>query len=440
MNDNKLTDNEILTKKIKQLKNHKGEIAGQFKNVPRDSEQFLSLKREMQAISEALKDAESKLKNLKNQDKPTKSESSTSAHPPLPEQFNAAAQTLNCPLFFESYEMNSIPDAWWTFIKRHSASFYHSKAFMSLLQKSLPLEPLVMLAFDENNEIVGGLPLFITDSAIFGRFATSIPHVNYGGSISHYKDVCVGLMQQLPVLCNELELKNIQVRSTQKLGDWPASEKKVSMLRVLQTDIESFNRSIGAKVRAQAKKAEVMKPTIKFGSSELLNDFYRVFSQNMRDLGTPVYAKQWFNDYLRQFPENSELCVGYVNGAPVSCGFLIYHKDMAEIPWASTLRKANAYDMNMWTYRQILLRCIEKKCRWFDFGRSTADAGTFKFKKQWGAKPVQHYWYDTDKNGFKISEGLNPDNPKFKLAITIWQRLPLFVTNLIGPMVAKDLV
>ncbi len=36
---------------------------------------------------------------------------------------------------------------------------------------------------------------------------------------------------------------------------------------------------------------------------ELLGDFHYVFSQNMRDLGTPVYSKQFFREMLITFSE-----------------------------------------------------------------------------------------------------------------------------------------
>ncbi|WP_334013451.1 FemAB family XrtA/PEP-CTERM system-associated protein [Alteromonas sp. S167] len=428
---------EYLEAEEKRLKAEKGAIGSQFKYLSRDTDAFFELKKEMQVNSENLKQTVLKLKELRKQAKIDKKELLEPVKPPF---FEKTTEVFTGDIQYETYQPDNVPDAWWTFLERNSASFYHSKLFMSLLEKSFSLTAHTLIAFNKYNEIIGGLPLFVTKSALFGTFATSIPHVNYGGPISPKINVCTGLMEQLPALCSQLNVKNIQVRSLQKLGDWPVSTKKVSMLRALQGDKQSFDASIGAKVRAQAKKAEKSGPSIKFGSTELLNDFYKVFSQNMRDLGTPVYAKTWFENYLEMFPEASEICVGCIKGTPVSCGFLTYHNNVAEIPWASTLRKANRYDMNMWMYYQILIRCIDRKFQWFDFGRSTREAGTFKFKRQWGAREFQHYWYNATRNGFELKEGLNPDNPKFKLPISIWKHLPVDVTNFIGPMVAKDLV
>ena len=127
-----------------------------------------------------------------------------------------------------------------------------------------------------------------------------------------------------------------------------------------------------------------------------------------------------------------------VDGAPAAVGFLLGYGEILEIPWASTLRKFNKYSINMWMYRQILGYAIDKKFIYFDFGRSSIDAGTYKFKKQWGAKPIQHYWYYQLADG-KVLPQLNPNNPKYKLAISVWQKLPVWVTKIIGPPLVKYL-
>ena len=109
-----------------------------------------------------------------------------------------------------------------------------------------------------------------------------------------------------------------------------------------------------------------------------------------------------------------------------------------EIPWASTIRDVNHLSINMLLYWAALEHSINNGFRQFDFGRSTKSAGTYRFKQQWGARPVQlfwHYWLD----GSDELPSLNPSNPKFALFIRLWKRLPVAVTRLIGPMIVKNL-
>ena len=177
--------------------------------------------------------------------------------------------------------------------------------------------------------------------------------------------------------------------------------------------------------------------SFKTGKLELLKDFYQVFSTNMRDLGTPVYSPSFFENILSS-NLNTTIAVQYHLGTPVSCAFLIGYKGCLEIPWASTLRKANALDSNMVMYWNILKFACENTYHYFDFGRSSKDASTFKFKKQWGATPSQLHWHYLLPQGESLP-ALNPNNPKLKLVIWCWTKLPLAVANALGPLLARSL-
>ena len=149
-----------------------------------------------------------------------------------------------------------------------------------------------------------------------------------------------------------------------------------------------------------------------FGREEELDNFYSVFSTNMRDLGTPVYPKKFFRNILDAFPEESQICTIYSKDTvPVASGFLMGYKNNIEIPWASSIRSYNKHSPNMLLYWSLLKFSCKKGYRVFDFGRSTQDGGTYRFKKQWGSKPVQIYWYYWMKNNGNLPV-LNLSNPK----------------------------
>jgi FemAB-related protein (PEP-CTERM system-associated) len=179
-------------------------------------------------------------------------------------------------------------------------------------------------------------------------------------------------------------------------------------------------------------------PQVLSGEIELLDEFYAVFARNMRDLGTPVYSKAFFGNILDCFPDESRIILVRLRGAPVASGFLLGYKGIMEIPWASSLRKVNHLSMNMLLYWEALKLAVQENYRKFDFGRSSKGSGTYRFKKQWGAMPEQsywHYWLDTGKE----APALNPDNPKYALAIKLWRRLPLVISNRLGPKIVKNL-
>jgi FemAB-related protein (PEP-CTERM system-associated) len=158
----------------------------------------------------------------------------------------------------------------------------------------------------------------------------------------------------------------------------------------------------------------------------------------MHDLGTPVYSKQFFNEMLNTFKENTHIAVVRLNGEAVGAGFLVGNNGKLEIPWASTLRKVNHLGVNMYLYWNILKLAIEKNFQVFDFGRSSKNSGTLKFKKQWGGHEKQLYWYYDLSQGEKLPD-LNPNSEKFKAAIQIWKKMPVVLTNWIGPSIVKNL-
>lgn len=426
----------LLLTELKRIKQRKGEIARQFKSLVPGSEEHQQAIVAMQVVTQEIKDIESRIaeENLA----PVEMQQGNLAPPSLTLIDATAVNT-------EHFTCRLLADREWAMWDAYVANIaatnaYQYAVWLHIIQEQFGHQGIIWAAFDEQSRIIGGIPLVILDSRIFGRYAVSMPYFNYGGVLSEFFNVAQSLLESLQGLCTQLNLQHIEVRCMQSglLPNTQCVSKKSSMLLALPSAQAQLDQQLGAKVRAQYKKALDHNPEIAFGKIELLDSFYSVFAQNMRDLGTPVYAKSWFARLLEEPSLNCHLAVVRMYGKPVSAGFLIGHGNMLEIPWASTVRKANGWNANMWMYRQILGFAIEQGYQYFDFGRSTVDAGTYKFKQQWGAKPFAHYWYYLLPAGGEIPS-INPDNPKYALAINIWKRLPVWITKIIGPPIVANL-
>jgi len=429
---------EVLTAQLKTTKQRKGEIARQFKTLTPGTPEHQQALSAMQAVTAELKALEAQLAALNN--------------PPNPPESAPRSQSIPALTLIDSRAILSAPfncralaaqewGLWDAYVaKVCSANNYHYAIWLRLIKEKFGHEGIIWVAFDEQGRIIGGIPLVIFASPLFGRFAVSVPYFNYGGVLSEFFNVAQELISSAGVLCQQLNLRHIEVRCMQQglLPKGHCSSKKASLILALPASQAQLEQQLGAKVRAQYKKAQEHSPQFTLGKSELLDDFYSVFAQNMRDLGTPVYAKSWFARLLEEPSLHCHIALVRMYGKPVSAGFLIGHSNMLEIPWASTVRKANGWNANMWMYRQILGFAIEQGYQYFDFGRSTQDAGTFKFKRQWGAEPYSHYWYYLLPAGGAMP-GLNPDNPKYKLVIAIWKKLPVWLTKMIGPPIVTNL-
>jgi len=420
---------------LKALKVEKGIVSGKFKHLekgtPEHAQQLALMKQISQQINQledAIKDA-----SLTTDDTPHNPPTTAPAFVSLDQQ-----RCWGSDHHLIVAEFSSVVD-WPLFVANNPTALpSHNPAWAEVIQQSFGHPTFLLCARDQNNQLIGGIPFTVFSSPLFGDFAVSMPYLNYGGIVCEYFDICLALMHKLQNIRTEMELQHIEVRSIHpNLSDNP-STKKASMLLQLPDNDASLDKMLGSKVRAQYKKADEFSPSCKIGTTELLEDFYKVFARNMRDLGTPVYAKTWFANILKHGGLNANILIVYVNQQPVSCAFLVSYEKLMEIPWASTLKEANKYNANMWMYRQILSFAIEQGCQYFDFGRSTLDAGTFKFKKQWGAEPRQHYWYCLLPDNAAKPE-LNPDNPKLKFFIMLWKWLPVWLSKIIGPLIIKGI-
>jgi FemAB-related protein (PEP-CTERM system-associated) len=197
---------------------------------------------------------------------------------------------------------------------------------------------------------------------------------------------------------------------------------------------EAFDR----KVRNQIRKAEKSGLTRQVGGAELLDDFYHVFSRNMRDLGTPVYSRQFFAEVLAAFPLRTELHIVRQGTQPIGASLTFRTRSTTEVPWASSIRDYNALCPNHLLYWGMIQRAAALGCGVFDFGRSTPHEGTYRFKEQWGALAVPLCWEYALVDRRELPD-TSPQNRKFDIAIKLWQRLPLPITNLIGPRIVRSI-
>jgi lipid II:glycine glycyltransferase (peptidoglycan interpeptide bridge formation enzyme) len=141
---------------------------------------------------------------------------------------------------------------------------------------------------------------------------------------------------------------------------------------------------------------------------------------------------------LETFPENSCIMSIKLDEKTVASGILLWFRDTLEVPWASSISDYREKCPNNLLYWEAIKFAVGKKLARFDFGRSTPGEGTFRFKKQWGAQPVQLYWQYLLEEGKKLPQ-LNPDNPRYRLAIKVWQKLPVSLTKMLGPRIVRNI-
>jgi FemAB-related protein (PEP-CTERM system-associated) len=213
---------------------------------------------------------------------------------------------------------------------------------------------------------------------------------------------------------------------------------KVTMFLDLASDVDIQWRAFNAKLRNQIRKAEKSGLQFVAGHLELLDGFYGVFARNMRDLGTPVYSKSFFRNILEEFRDSTRIFAVYHERRIVAAGIGFWFRKTLEVPWASSISDYKMLCPNNMLYWEAIRFAIHNGFARLDFGRSTREQGTYNFKKQWGARPVQLYWQYLTDNRNRMPD-LSPSNPRYQTAIRIWQRLPLLATTLLGPIIVRNI-
>lgn len=330
----------------------------------------------------------------------------------------------------------------------------HDPSWLQILEKSFGHRGYVIVEEDHASQSLRGyLPLALVKSMLFGKFLVSLPYLNRAGVLGSEEETRRRLIDRACELADELDVTYLELRHGQPVEHPKLTvqrDEKKRMVLDLPGSPEALWKSLDAKVRNQIRKGEKSGLTVRFGTVELLHDFYDVFAVNMRDLGTPVYSSTLFAKVVTKFGKDgseasagAELVVVYWEGKPVAGAMLVHDRAYVhqpastQVPSASSLRSASATSANMWMYHQLLLRAMGRGSLQFDFGRSTMDSGTYKFKKQWGAKPCDTVWQYYVRKGDVCQ--VRPDNPKYRRRIEMWQRLPVWLTRVIGPTIVRGI-
>ncbi|MEE9442375.1 MAG: FemAB family XrtA/PEP-CTERM system-associated protein [candidate division Zixibacteria bacterium] len=317
-------------------------------------------------------------------------------------------------------------------------TYCHQWEWQAVFQNSFKAMPYYYLA-EHDNKIVGIFPNIYMKSVLFGRYMISLPWLDYGGPVADSAEIAELLISNAGNEARDLGCQFLEMRAVgMHLPNLTEKLDKREFHLDLTGGQDKVWASFDAKARNQVRKAEKSGLIVCFGKTDLLDEFYRIFSRNMRDLGTPVWPKSLFAEIFNHFGDTSEIALVRMDNEPIAAALLLHYRKYSTVPSASARREFLKYCPNNIMYWEIIKRCIEKGSKVFDFGRSSEGAGTYRFKKQWVKNPKEQVWQYQLYAKDSLPE-LNPNNPKFKLLIGIWRKLPVPIANLIGPKIVTKL-
>jgi FemAB-related protein (PEP-CTERM system-associated) len=261
----------------------------------------------------------------------------------------------------------------------------------------------------------------------------------YGGPL--VKSACaVDALYNLAVqLATEHKCETIEFRNIKPLPyEMRLRTDKVAMHLPLKNDPDELWRSFKGEIRNRVRKAQKAGIVTISGGVELLNDFYRIWTQRMHQLGTPAYPLKLMHAILQTFPNDSRVFVVRLGDLTIGGGLTTCLNGFADMQWVATRVEYNTLAANLLLHWSVIKHHCLAGASCFDFGRCSIGGPTYEFKRRWGTEPVKLFYQYWVRPGQHFSPAV-PDNPRYGQKVRLWKKLPLWMTRLIGPYLSRNL-
>ncbi len=326
---------------------------------------------------------------------------------------------------------------WDNFVQESTdATFFHQAGWKTVIEKAFG-HKTYFLYVENEGKIAGILPLVHINSLFFGNTLISIAPCVYGGIVASDDQSYLELDKEVCRLAEELSVDCLEMRNrVQKNSDRPYKELYFYFRKELDADVEKNFLAIPRKQRAMVRKGIEAGLTSVIDSN--IDRIYRAYSESVRNLGTPVFSKKYFQILKDVFGDQCEVLTVEHNDQLIASVMSFYFKDEILPYYGGGTDLARELKGNDFMYWEVMRRAVEKGIKVFDYGRSKIGTGSYSFKKNWGFTP-QPLFYEFYLVKSTSLPDINPLNPKYKFFIAAWKRLPLAVSQVIGPWLSKDL-
>lgn len=327
---------------------------------------------------------------------------------------------------------------WDAYVLAHpQGTFFHRFGWKRLIESTYSHRGHYLIA-ECAGRLCGVLPLGEIKHLLFGHALISVPFGVYGGVLADDVAIREALELRAMHLGEALGVDHLEVRNERPVrDDWLRKDGLyVTFKKAISDDHEANLGAIPRKQRAMVRKG------IKAGLVGDLDDgiehLYQAYSESVRNLGTPVFAKAHFRAIRAEFGDDVDVITVRHNGVVVASVMNYYFRDQVLPFYGGGIAAARSLAANDFMYWEVMRRAAERGCRVFDFGRSKVDTGSYRFKKHWGFEPEPlNYEYHLV-NATEMPD-LNPNNPKYRLFINAWKKLPVGISRWIGPWLARGL-
>lgn len=326
---------------------------------------------------------------------------------------------------------------WDSFVREQpGGTFFHLYAWRSVLERAFGHRTHYLWAV-RGDIVEGVLPLAEVRSLLFGHLLISTPFCVYGGIVARSPQAQRALEDAACALASDLGVDYLEMRNlTPRRADWRSKSLYVTFRKPIHADPERNLAEIPRKQRAMVRKGIDAGLNVEFDRD--VSRLYAAYSESVRNLGTPVFSRRYLEILMEEFADACEIQTVLGRSSPVASVMSFYFRDEVLPYYGGGTAAARSCAANDFMYWEVMRRAAARGVRVFDYGRSKRDSGSYRFKKHWGfvESPLAYEYFLVKA---KSTPDLSPMNPKYGLLVNTWKRLPLPVTRLLGPRIARHL-
>ena len=329
-------------------------------------------------------------------------------------------------------------EQWDDYVQRaERATFFHRSGWKTVLERAFGHRTHFLLA-REHDAIVGVLPLAQVKSVLFGNSLSSLPFCVYGGVVADHEEAAAALRTKACKLAEALQVGALELRNREPSdAGWPVKELYYTFRKAIDPSEEVNLKGIPNRQRAMVRKG--IKEGLGSEWSDSTDRFFRVYSESVKNLGTPVFSPRYLRILQEVFGKDCSVLMITHGGRDVAGVMSFYFRDEVVPYYGGSIAQArDIKGVNHFMYWELMRYSADQGYRLFDFGRSKAGTGPYSFKKNFGFEP-QPIPYEYHLVTADEMPDVNPLNPKYRLMINTWSKLPLPVANLIGHYLARSL-
>ncbi len=328
---------------------------------------------------------------------------------------------------------------WDDYIEAHpEGCVFQTSAWQQAVVSAYGHQVFYLMA-ERDHKICGVLPLVLIKSPFFPRVLTTSPYASFGGICADGEEEAHALVEKAIDLSRESRVNYLELKNTRETRHERLSSHMdyVTYRLSLGSPERMWADTLTGRARTGLRKAETFRLTYSRGHA-LLDLFYNIMADNMRRLGTPIHSKSLYRNILLGFGSRAEIFVARHEDLPIAALLTLRHRHEVTVLYASSLSQYWNMYPNKFLYWEAMKHAYAAGAGFFDFGRSLQGSGTSKFKEELGAEPRQLY-YEYFLNGQKTIPKINQSNPRYRLATSVWKRMPLGLTKLLGPLLIKNI-